>query len=295
MHVRTVSSAPILFALVVASACVTRKDYDALQGRLDATQQELTDARAKEVSLSEALQTEEESAAALAQEVAALQAEQQSAQAELDRLNGLLAQTSAELSEIVKSRSRLAASVQEMKSALATLNARKLEADKRVAEFRRMLLQFKTLIDAGTLDVRIVDGRMTLVLPMDVLFASGSARLSQAGTQALMSVGEVLATIVDKNFQVEGHTDNVPIHTNTYPSNWELASARALVVVRTLQEAGVAAGHLSAASFADNKPTASNDTEEGRAKNRRIEIVVVPDLSGLPGFDELNEISNGGG
>jgi chemotaxis protein MotB len=128
---------------------------------------------------------------------------------------------------------------------------------------------------------------------MDILFASGKADLTAEGRASLLEVGAGLATIVDRHFQVEGHTDNVPIRTSRFPSNWELGAARALVVLRALVDGGVPAGQLSAATYGELHPTASNDTEAGRKANRRIEIVVVPDLSTLPGYDELNRLSKG--
>jgi chemotaxis protein MotB len=82
----------------------------------------------------------------------------------------------------------------------------------------------------------------------------------------------------------------VGIKTAQYPSNWELAAARALTVVKTMVEAGLPADRISAASFGEFKPFKPNDTAEGKAANRRIEIVVVPDLSSLPGFDELKKV-----
>ena len=91
----------------------------------------------------------------------------------------------------------------------------------------------------------------------------------------------------------EGHTDDVPIKTAKFPSNWELGAARALVVLRTLEEGGVTPAQLSAATYGENRPTAKNDSDEGRAANRRIEIVVVPDLSDLPGYDELQKLGGG--
>ena len=102
----------------------------------------------------------------------------------------------------------------------------------------------------------------------------------------------VMGSIPDRRFQVEGHTDNVPIKTAQYPSNWELASARAIAVTKALVDASLPADRVSAASYADYRPVSSNDTPEGRAANRRIEIVVVPDLSTLPGFEELRKIQS---
>jgi chemotaxis protein MotB len=133
---------------------------------------------------------------------------------------------------------------------------------------------------------------MVVNLSSDILFPSGSAAVSKDGKAALVEVAQVLAQIPDRKFQVEGHTDNVPIKTDAFPSNWELASARALVVTKTLVDAGLPASRVSAASFGDTKPSASNGTQEGRAQNRRIEIVVVPDLSSLPGFEELQRLGS---
>jgi chemotaxis protein MotB len=104
-------------------------------------------------------------------------------------------------------------------------------------------------------------------------------------------VSEVLASIPERKFQVEGHTDDVPIKTAQYPSNWELAAARSMMVVKEMVTAGMPPERISAASFGEFKPALANDTPEGRAANRRIEIVLVPDLSSLPGFDELSRVS----
>ena len=181
----------------------------------------------------------------------------------------------------------------ELRLALLTLNARKAEADRRVAQYRTLLGKFKKLIDAGTLQVSITDGRMVLALPSDVLFSSGRAELSEEGRQTIAEVASVLATIPERRFQVEGHTDNVPIRTKRFPSNWELASARAVNVVGEMIQAGVDPGSVSGASQGEYRPVSSNDDETGRAQNRRIEIVLVPDLSMLPGFEELKNVVGG--
>jgi chemotaxis protein MotB len=166
------------------------------------------------------------------------------------------------------------------------LQKRKEETEARVAEFKALLEKFKALIDAGKLKVTIRDGRMVVELATDILFTSGSATLSKDGKAAIIEVAELLKTIPVRKFQVEGHTDNVPMK-GAYKSNWELASARAMTVLHTMLDAGLAPERISAASYGDSRPTRSNDTPENRAANRRIEIVVVPDLSSLPGFEEL--------
>ena len=290
-----------LFALVATTGCVTKKDHAALQRELDATKATLADAQSQAQArqqeqagqideLGQALRDEEQRAFALERQVASMQRMLDAKRQELDALEDRIADSQQELASVLRSRAKLQASVDEMTRAVDELSRRQAEANRRVAEYRDMLTRFGSLIDAGKLDVRIVDGRMVLTLPMDILFASGSAKLSQSGRESLMEVGAGLATIPDKKFQVEGHTDAVPIHTDRFPSNWELASARSLVVVHALLSAGLAPEQLSAASYSEFQPRADNDSEEGRAANRRIEIVVVPDLSGLPGYDELEHL-----
>lgn len=185
----------------------------------------------------------------------------------------------------------LQATVESTKDALNELQKRKAEADARIAEFKGLIDKFKSLIDAGKLRVKIVEGRMVVELATDILFGSGSATLSRTGRDAIKEVAEILASIPERTFQIEGHTDNVPIKTAQFPSNWELAAARAINVVSTMVVSGMPAERISAASYADVKPAVSNETKEGRASNRRIEIVVVPDLSSLPGFEELNRVA----
>lgn len=132
---------------------------------------------------------------------------------------------------------------------------------------------------------------MIVELPSDILFKSGSSRLSEKGETSIKEVAQVLATIPDREFQIEGHTDNVPIKTSKYPSNWELASDRAITVLNTMMNSGMSPERISIASFGEHKPLNTNETTEEKAANRRIEIVVMPDLSTLPGFDELNDLS----
>ncbi|HQI20399.1 MAG TPA: flagellar motor protein MotB, partial [Leptospiraceae bacterium] len=182
-------------------------------------------------------------------------------------------------------------SVTDMQKALTEARERKAESDKRVADYRSMLSRFRKLIDSGKLKIRMVDGRMVVVLASDVLFASGSADLSPQGKDAVVEVAKVFATMPDRRFQIEGHTDNVPVRTLKYPSNWQLAAERAISVLEVMVQSGVTPDRVSAASFAETRPLKPNDTVEGRSSNRRIEIVIVPDLSSLPGFDELNKLA----
>lgn len=187
----------------------------------------------------------------------------------------------------------LEATNDELARALADLRRREALASERVTQYRDLLSRFKELIDAGTLRVKMVDNRMVIEVGSDILFPTGSADLSPDGKSTALQVGAILGSLEGKRFQVEGHTDSVPIATARFPSNDHLAAARAISVMRMLEEAGVPSDALSAAAFADSRPVAGNDSDEGRARNRRVEIALEPDLSVLPGIEELEALSSG--
>lgn len=288
----------VAVAALGAAGCVTQAKHDALRKRLDDTEQALRTEQAAEqqayeeeiTALEQRVQQLEGKVEEYRQQVADRETELANKDAELAALEESLAKTERELASVIEKKADLKASIEQMSAALEELRERKAATDRRIAAYRDILGRFKGLIDAGKLKVSIIDGRMVLTLPMDILFASGKADLTEEGRSSLLEVGEVLATVRGRQFQVEGHTDNVPIKTARFPSNWELGAERALVVVRTLVEGGVPARQLSAATFGELRPTETNDTAAGRAANRRIEIVVVPDLSALPGYDELNRL-----
>ncbi|MGM0672777.1 MAG: flagellar motor protein MotB, partial [Pseudomonadota bacterium] len=108
-----------------------------------------------------------------------------------------------------------------------------------------------------------------------LLFPSGSATLNLEAVDLLQEVGGILAPRVSR-IHVEGHTDNVPIQTTVYPSNWELSAGRAAAVVSVFEEVGIDPENLVALGYGEHRPVASNDTADGRAENRRVSIVVLP-------------------
>jgi chemotaxis protein MotB len=207
------------------------------------------------------------------------------AEARIAELEGKLGMASTE-------QSKLTDSYEETKKALADAEKRKQEAEKRLADYRELTAKFKKLVDAGKLQIKFVNGKMVLALSTDILFPSGSAALSAQGALAIKEVTQVLSGLKGKKFQIEGHTDNDPIVSKkTFVSNWDLASARAMTVLNTMLESGMPSETISAASYGDTQPVMSNKTAKGKAANRRIAIVVVPDLTGLPGFDQLNRMT----
>ena len=179
----------------------------------------------------------------------------------------------------------------ELKAALAAAQARLegLEAERaelgvQMAEYRKVTQQFRSMIDSGKLAVTFRRGRMIVELPAAVLFASGSAELSAQGAAALKEVASILGHVPGKRFIVAGHTDDVPITKalTGYSSNWALSAARAVIVTEALLGAGLPPGQLSAAGFGQYDPIASNRAPTGRQKNRRIEIVLEPELKAFP-------------
>jgi chemotaxis protein MotB len=122
---------------------------------------------------------------------------------------------------------------------------------------------------------------MVLQLSNDVLFDTGRTELKPAGQAALEAIAAVLATMPNRHFQVAGHTDNVPIRTDRFPSNWELSSGRALRVVHYLIDKGVAPEWISAAGYGEMDPLADNATADGRKRNRRTEITLQPNIDEL--------------
>jgi chemotaxis protein MotB len=168
---------------------------------------------------------------------------------------------------------------------LEALRKWKADAARRMQTFRDMSAKLQKMADAGKLGVRVRDGRLVMRLPQDVLFPSGSADLSRDGELALMEVAVILRQFQDRRFMVAGHTDNEPVK-ESFKDNWELSMARALVVTRFLVEAKMKSQNIVAAGYGEHDPIAKNNTPEGRRENRRIEIILLPDLSELPTLPE---------
>lgn len=132
--------------------------------------------------------------------------------------------------------------------------------------------------------VTIKRGRNSIEVQLrtDILFSSGSADISVSAVPVLDRLAAVLKNSPNK-LRVEGHTDNVPIHTSTFPSNWELSAARAASVVHLFTDDGVAGTRLSVAGFGEFQPLAGNDSAEGRNQNRRVSLIVqIADNAALP-------------
>ncbi len=138
-------------------------------------------------------------------------------------------------------------------------------------DIRRVLA---ALVRNGQVKVTQSNRGISVEINASVLFASGQAQLRVQSERALQEVGRVLAQ-ANQEIQVEGYSDDEPISTSQFPSNWELSAARASSVVRLFVDNGVAAPRLSVVGYGPNRPVSSNDTPAGRARNRRVTVLIL--------------------
>ena len=175
----------------------------------------------------------------------------------------------------------------ELGAQLEELRKQKAAAEARAALFNEFVAKFRKMIDAGRLSIHVRHGRIVLSLRNDVLFDEGKTDLKPDGKQALAEIAQVLKTVSARSFQVAGHTDNLPIKNKEFASNWELSTARAVVVVKFLSQQGVSPAALSAAGYSEFDPAAANTDAANRGKNRRIEISLVPNIEELISLPQL--------
>lgn len=199
-----------------------------------------------------------------------------------------LAKQGKNVDQLLSSKGALATSLAQAKARLEELRKAQAAAEARASLFRGLALKLRSMLDAGELEIALRSGRMVLILPTDVLFDSGKAKVGSRGKEALSQVAAALATVKDRRFQISGHTDDDPIKYSGFESNWELSTARALQVVKVLTESGMAPTALSAAGYGEFDPVAANDTAEHKAKNRRIEIALQPNIDELVAVPQPN-------
>ncbi|MER3423282.1 MAG: hypothetical protein C4293_08670, partial [Nitrospiraceae bacterium] len=207
------------------------------------------------------------------------------------RLTATLSERDQELDRLRQEQDRLQAKLQQDEERLKTEEAERARLEReradKEAEIRRLTQTHDDLtkslqaeIAKGDIRIQQVRDRLTINMLDRVLFDSGQAQIKPSGLKVLKQVSGILKKVADKQIRIEGHTDRVPIGPrlkDRFPTNWELSAARATTVVRYLiEEGGVDRGNLSAVGYGDTRPVAENETEEGRAANRRIEIVLYP-------------------
>lgn len=213
-----------------------------------------------------------------------LQEDLMRARADLERVEKVLADRSAEAgTAMAEMRQQIDRLVNEKNLLQQQLEAELQAREARLAEvqstYDELVGKLEQEIERGEVRISELKGKLTVNVVDKILFDSGKAELKPAGIKVLQQIGDILNSAVDKNIQVEGHTDNVPISgslATKYPSNWELSTARATTVLHFLQDrVGVSGERLSAVGYGEYQPIASNSTAQGRAENRRIQIVLT--------------------
>ena len=242
---------------------------------------------------------------ALQQKYDKLTAENNDLKDQFKKLNGDFAQLSIqkdkitadrdELDKVLKSRSdSLSKTIHELrektaalemenaslKESIANLKKTKEEEVKSVSKtYENLMQEMKGEIAQGQVAITELKGKLTVDVLDKILFASGEAEVKPEGLAVLQRVIDILKNVKDKAIRIEGHTDNVKIGgalARKYATNWELSAARAINVTRYLQRQGIDPALLASVAYGEYKPVADNSTSEGRAKNRRIAIILQP-------------------
>lgn len=258
---------PFVLALSLAAGCgIPKEQWEAKLRENADLQTRVTDLEAQKKKLED--------------QIADLKKEKAELQRSLDLLKGDMGKLGSDKADLLERMAKLNKTLEELERAKAA-------ADKRNKAFRDLLAKFKAMVDAGKLQVEVRNGLMLVKLPDNILFDPGKTDLKKEGQEALAQVTRILSGIEGRKFQIAGHTDNVPTGKNSrFKSNWELSSARALVVLDLMIKEGMDPKRVSAAGYADVLPVASNDSDDGKKQNRRIEIVLVPNIEDLPSIDD---------
>jgi chemotaxis protein MotB len=184
------------------------------------------------------------------------------------------------LNEVDSDRASTAATLQQLATHVSEKAAADLDQKQHLDEQQRLMDELRKRVDAKEGEVSLTGGAgvVTVRLADEILFSSGEAELSRHGKEVLGRVGDVLKPLTDKQILVGGHTDDAPIHTTRFPSNWELSTARAVDVVHFLvDQVGVDPRKLTAAGYSQYHSRGLD-----RAHDRRIEILLIPVLATAP-------------
>lgn len=262
----------VLAVAFIANGCVSTGKFEKMQAGKN---EEITTLQQQKAALEQQKSELEQQKSKL--ELQKSELEQQSAEleqqkSELEQQKFKLELQSAELEQQNTAIQQQVGSLEQQKAAL--LAASQL----RQQQYDELVQGLSKEVEQGQLRVRQYQNMLAVDLAEQIFFDSGRAKLKPGGKEVLKKVGEALKGYENKIIRVVGHTDNVPIAKalqSTFPTNWELSVARATTVVRFLQDAGIPPDRMVASGRSEYDPVATNDTEEGRQNNRRIEIMLI--------------------
>lgn len=278
---------PLAVALLLGAGagCVSTSTHEAVLAELDQTNKKLATTQEQLQDTTSELKQENEKASDLDEKLTVALEQNQSLVTKVSSMGQNVEQLLGEKDQMKEERQRLKREVDELQRMRAAAEARN-------AEYKKLLGKLAKMIDAGTLNVKVRNGLMVVTMSNDVLFPPGGVRLKSEAQAAIAELAQELAAFQDRKFQVIGHSDPTPIRTSRFPSNWELSSQRAIEVVKVMINAGLPPNMVYAAGAAEFDPLVSNDNAENMAQNRRVEVVFVPKIDELPGFEKMLSAAN---
>jgi len=267
-------------SIVLVSGCVSKRKYLDLDTSKVACEQRENDLK----NLLDSMTTKN----------AELETDLKKTKADLTETTALLAKTSDLLNDTDRARAELDWALKEKEARLnereATIKELNELIDRQKDMVSSLLSKIKNALikyDSSQLSVEVKNGKVYVAMSDKLLFRSGSTKVDEKGKEALKQLAEVLTNQTDIDILIEGHTDNVPIKSSTFKDNWDLSVIRATEVVRILaDEFNLDRTKLIPSGRGEFVPKADNETEEGRAQNRRTEIILSPNL------DELYKLLN---
>ena len=278
----------LFFLTLLLGACVSKNTYqqkvneaDLLSRDVSQLSADTSQLRQEKKSLQDQLSALNARLVEVLQQNSKLQRNLLAAGAEQERKEGDLSRHQEQLADMQQSNEQLLITVKELQQ---QVEKEKIAREARLAKVKNTYDQLVAALEEelkrGELTISNLEGQLSVNLQNKILFDSGKTEIKKEGLKVLQSLGDVLNNFPEKSLQIEGHTDNVGISSRLrerFPSNWELSTARATSVVHFLQDTtGLPGERLVAAGYSEYQPLASNDTAEGRAQNRRIQILLVP-------------------
>lgn len=252
-------------AVLALSSCVTNKKYQELEGNYQTAKEDLIECNANSKSMQAMIRDLKDQNAELKQGMASLKET-------LDQAMNNSAQGNINISKLVDE-------INASNKYIKELVAAKSKSDSLNLVLTNNLTRSLNASELRDVDVKVLKGVVYISLNDNMLYKSGSYEISPAAMDILSKIAKIIKDYKDYDVLVEGNTDNVPINRTNIRNNWDLSALRASSVVQALQDDfGINPSRLTAGGRGEYNPVASNDTEEGRSKNRRTQIIITPNL-----------------
>ena len=264
MKIKSVIAMGVL-AMLAMTSCVSNKKYAELEGNYQTTKEDLIECNANGKSMEAMIKDLKQQNAELKKGMGALKET-------LDQAMNNSAQGNINISKLVDE-------INASNKYIKELVAAKSKSDSLILVLTNNLTRSLSTSELRDVDVKVLKGVVYISLNDNMLYKSGSYEISPAAMDILSKIAKIIKDYKDYDVLVEGNTDNVPINRTNIRNNWDLSALRASSVVQALQnDFGINPSRLTAGGRGEYNPVASNDSEEGRAKNRRTQIIITPNL-----------------